>query len=458
MNLLLAGLQLFVFAPLVGGGRSLDVSLWPGDLLFRADALNVAFGVAWTLTLALGLPVFAGPHNPVSMKQAGLFGLTSIGLLVMAYARQPLLFLLGWEVVGLSLWLLLQSVGWPGNLRRAAVAIHLPGLLLLLVIFIDPLGPFAPPQGGAAVAWSLLATLTMGAVVLVRCGYWFVTGWQQSFPSQALFCVCLDMLAAPFLLAKALVAAPWSDLGAWSLALMGAAALLGVLFASLTRSVDAALLVASSAVASALLGFGLAPLSPLAALGATAFLLVGALWLTMATLPYRGALFFAQGLLCAWLVSQGALDARYRMVAALLLPVVAFIAFRVADRPMGDNGTGLFGSVRVIPITCGLILLVGLVIFPQAAVEWVLRPVVSALAGGVGVPSTLQTNWGVGLLVRSQQENVLAALPATGIALALFLTCVLLYWLRGLARLITPTPAISRNTDNDTIALETHAE
>jgi hypothetical protein len=73
-------------------------------------------------------------------------------------------------------------------------------------------------------------------------------------------------------------------------------------------------------------------------------------------------------------------------------------------------------------------------IYPQAAVEWVLRPAVGAMAGGVGFPSMLVANWGLGLTVESAQEHVLAALPATGIALALFLAWVALYWLRALAR------------------------
>jgi hypothetical protein len=76
-------------------------------------------------------------------------------------------------------------------------------------------------------------------------------------------------------------------------------------------------------------------------------------------------------------------------------------------------------------------LLVG--VYPQAIVEWMLRPAVAAMAGGVGTPASLVSDWGVGLAVRSPQETLLAALPATGMALAVFLAWVIVYWVKWLA-------------------------
>jgi hypothetical protein len=133
-----------------------------------------------------------------------------------------------------------------------------------------------------------------------------------------------------------------------------------------------------------------------------------------------------------WLLSQGALVARYRLVAALLLPAVLFVSYYVRGESDAPPSKGPVRFVALL-LACPLVLVV---IYPQAAIEWVLRPAVGAMAGGVGVPSTLVTNWGLGLLVRSPQEVVLAAFPATGIALAVFLAWTVLYWLRGLARFV----------------------
>src|SRR5258708_35124641 len=85
--LLLAGLQALLFAPSVNGGRSLDF------LPFRVDALNLAFGVAWTLALGLGLPALLDDRR-MSGRAAGILFIFSVGLLDLAYAREPLVFLI----------------------------------------------------------------------------------------------------------------------------------------------------------------------------------------------------------------------------------------------------------------------------------------------------------------------------------------------------------------------------
>jgi hypothetical protein len=85
------------------------------------------------------------------------------------------------------------------------------------------------------------------------------------------------------------------------------------------------------------------------------------------------------------------------------------------------------------PSIIALIVLGLAALFPQVAVESVLRPVVQAMAGGVGALAGISPDWGVGLAVKSPDGVALAALPATGIGLALFLAMVSLYWLKRLA-------------------------
>src|SRR5215213_4199902 len=108
-NLLLAALQVFLLVAVVGGGRSVD------STFFRVDALNVTFGVAWTLALGLGLssalPVAGIRPSPRLVAYLCLFFLA---LLALAYAREPILFVIAWEIVGLALWLSLREMAWPG--------------------------------------------------------------------------------------------------------------------------------------------------------------------------------------------------------------------------------------------------------------------------------------------------------------------------------------------------------
>jgi hypothetical protein len=443
-NLLAAGLQLLFFVPVVVGGRSLDFTF------FRVDALNLAFGVVWTLAFGLGLPALTAHVGSLSIRLTTIFSLFPLGLLALIYARDPLLFLVGWEIAGLALWLSLREMKWPGPLRPTALSIHLPGLLLLAAVIFGPVTPFVPPPGGAAMPWSLFVTVLLALTVLVRAGCWlFLEPPIATKPVSPL--IPLYIFIAPFLLAKALVAAPWDGLGAWLLALMGTALLLGALIAlplGARRTVLAVTALAGAGIAS----FGLAPLSPLAAAGAVALLLAGAIWTMVPTWSYRGALLLAGGFLGVWLLAQGALDVRYRLVAALLLPSLLLMAYhaRRESDAVPSKGTARFVALL---LACPLVL-AG--IYPQAAVEWVLRPAVGAMAGGVGVPSTLITNWSLGLLVRSPQEVMLAALPATGIALAIFLTWTVLYWLRGLAQWIDDRRefAIHSSTDDQGVVPE----
>jgi hypothetical protein len=59
------------------------------------------------------------------------------------------------------------------------------------------------------------------------------------------------------------------------------------------------------------------------------------------------------------------------------------------------------------------------------------------MAGGVGALTGVAVDWGVGMLMRTSQGTTPAALPSTGIALAVFLASVALYWLKQLAGRVT---------------------
>lgn len=416
---LIAGLQLAIFATAVSGGRSFDF------LAYRVDGLNLAFGVGWILALGLGLPTVAA-NAKLTWKQALYLCSFSVGLLNMAYAREPLLFVFGWEVVGLSLWLSLREMGLATRVQRMALAIHLPGLLFLLALPFSVLRQFTPPGGGETTSWPLYMALLFGAVALFRACYWLFAVPVSHRKSVLL--VGLYILAAPFVLAKALVAAPWDSVGEWALVLIGTAALLGVLLAMLQRA-DYIVVAPAACACIAIAGFGLSGVSPLAAVGAVGLLLAIALWLAMPDGVYRGVLFFAGALPSVWLLSQGALDARYRLVAALLIPALALAAWYLTRQ---KEPAQTAGSIWALPSLAAAILAI-FALYPQATIEWVLRPAIGSMAGGVGVPATLLTNWGVGLMVKSPQEIVLAALPATGIALAIFLAWVVLRILRWLA-------------------------
>ena len=82
-------------------------------------------------------------------------------------------------------------------------------------------------------------------------------------------------------------------------------------------------------------------------------------------------------------------------------------------------------------VASAMVLNLGLgAVYPQLVVEWIARPAAQAMAGGVAAATDLVSNWGIGLQVVSPAEVVLAALPATGIAVAVFLAWAVLYWVR----------------------------
>ena len=397
---------------LVAGGRGFDLLPVLGGGLYRVDALGVALGTVWALAVGLGWPRSAG-RLPSLLLLAGL--------LHIAYAREPLLLYLGWELAGLALVLA------AGVAARSAPAVLLASGVPLLVAWLLSLLPaFSPPPGGDPHPFPAAVAVTLGLVVLIRSGVPVLGWWLRPLSSRAPFPAALYVLAGPAVLARALVAAPWDAFGGWALALLGAAGMVGALLTLVWGEagvVGAATVLAAGIV----MGFGLASVSPPAAVGSAVLLLIGPVWLCAAMLGRRAwaALLLAGAAPGAWLLGQGAQAGGYTVVLAIAPGGLALLALLLAR---GGEGPRLNW-----PAVAAGVLLSLVAVYPQAAVEWVGRPAVGAMAGGVGVPSGLLSNWGIGLALRAPDETLRATLPVTGIALAVLIAWAVLRWLKLLA-------------------------
>jgi hypothetical protein len=396
-----------------------------------------------------------------------------VGLAGVIAARDLLQLYLAWEVAGLVLWFALtRGPDWQGRRSWLLLALHSPGWILLAVLLLGLGLPLVPPVGGAAPPWPLPLAVGFGVVAMARAGCWPLDAWSRLAAEASgrggRLLLGIYCLAAPVLLGKALVAAPWDSAGTWTLTLLGTAALLGAaLFGGggqrdegrgtrdegqgrgsgtdgqdqgqMDKGMAWTPMLVSVHAAVAVVGFGLAPASPLAAMGAVALIISGALWLACWSFSAKSAWLnlaggwssLLGGSLGAWAIAQAALGLRYGVVAVAVLPAWVWLALG-QGRSERDEGRGTRVKVprpsSLVPLS--LIALIGL--FPQALVEWVLRPIVWAMAGGVGALRGLETQWGVGLVLRSGGEAVMAALPATGMALAVGLAWVALYWLSQL--------------------------
>jgi hypothetical protein len=396
---------------LAAGGRGFDLLPVLGGGLYRVDALGVTLGVVWALAVGLGWPRQAGRLPAL---------LLVVGLLHVAYAREPLLLYLGWELAGLGL--VLAAGIAP---RSVTVPLFASGVPLLLASLLGLLPALAPPPGGDPLPWPAALTVALGLVVLMRSGVPLLGRWVKPLSDRAPFPAALYVLAGPAVLARALVPAPWDAPGGWALALLGAAGMVGALLARAWG--ERGLPAASVLAAAALMGLGTAPVSAVTAVGAVLLLVVGPVWLCCRTLGSRawGALLLVGAAPGAWLVGQGAAAAGYAVVPVIAVGGLVLLALLLV--PDGDGGKLTWAGMPA----GALLALVA--VYPQAAVEWVARPAAGAMAGGVGVPSGLLTNWGVGLALRAPDETLQAALPATGVALAVLVAWALLRWLKLLA-------------------------
>jgi hypothetical protein len=397
---------------LVAGGRGFDLLPVFGGGLYRVDALGVSLGTVFALAVGLGWPRSAGPLPAL---------LLLAGLLHLAYAREPLLLYLGWEVAGLGLVL---AAGVAA--RRAPVALLASGVPLLLAWLLGLVPALSPPPGGDPRPWPAAVAVTLGLVVLMRSGVPLLGAWLRPLAVRAPFAAALYVLAGPAVLARALVPAPWDAPGGWLLALLGAAGMVAALLAFVWG--DRGIVGAASALAAGvIMGLGLASISPVAAVGAVLLMPVGPVWLCCRMLGSRvwAALLLAGAAPGAWLLGQGAAVVGYDVVPVLALGGLALLALLLA-------ATGEAGRL-IWPALVAAVLLALVAVYPQAAVEWAARPAVGAMAGGVGVPSGLLANWGVGLALRAPDETLQAALPATGIALAVLAAWAVVRWLKMLA-------------------------
>ncbi len=457
-------LQLVLFLPGIVEGRTFSLAFL---LAYRVDSLSLTFGVAWMLTLALVTAVSATSRpewsstRRNSLRAAWSVCLMALGLLSLAYSRDLLSLYIGWEILELALWLALRPM-WYGHKRWLLLALHSPGWLLLAILALGLAMPLVPPPGGVALPWPLPVVIALSVAVLTRSGCWPFHAWPRTAAEAsggagatllALYC-----MAAPYLLAKTLVAAPWDPTGIWALTLLGTVGLLGSVITIVgLRGVARIPAIVSAHAAASLIGFGLSPGSPLAAMGAVALLLSGTLWIVAITItPARNTawdwirVLGGWGTLLGssvgvWAIAQGALGLRYGIVAVVLLPAGAMMLLDDRRRTMDETPLFVHRPSSIVLRLFLAALLIATGTFPQALVEWVLRPVVGAMAGGVSALRFVSSEWGVGLLVSSSDETVLAALPATGIALAVALALITLYWLRRLVRRFMPE--ISNRTD-----------
>lgn len=421
-----AGLQLLFFLPVVEGGSALDVAAWSGGpLLLRVDRLSLLFGVVWAVALALAVPAVEGSDKRWAW-------LVTLGLLGAAYAREPILFYLGWEVAGLGVWLS-APIGEGGRAKVAAL-VHGPGLALLALVVMGGAGAFVPPEGGAGREWTLAAVLLMAVAAGGRAiAPILYSGLKIDTGERGWLMLAVFGSTGPFLLAKALVEARWDDWGVWALTLVGTAGLLAVAVVAWTRATWPVPL-GGAVAAVAIIGLGVAPVSPVAAMGAVLLVGLGAFLPLLSALDENaqwrqwamGAAVAASAA-GAWMVVQGALGSRYAVTGVVVLPVLVLVAGYVGV----NRGGGGMGAHRWV-LVAALVGLSAMAVYPQAEVEWFARPAVGAMAGGVDASSGLVSEWGLGLVARGPAELLTAALPVTGIAVAAFVAWVVLYWLRGL--------------------------
>jgi hypothetical protein len=342
----------------------------------------------------------------------------------------------GWALAGVAIWAVHNELLAPAPTNGSLLLAFSPGIVLAIMAVATGLPAFTPPTGGVAAPWSPVAAMGGALAVVLSTGWGELNSLRRAaddsrqVPNTPL--TELYALAAPYILAKMLVAAPWQPVGAWLLVLLGMLTVLSGVYRaydsrwlSRTRSLTYVLIGIS------LVGFGIAPGSPLAAAGAVWVMLAGLLRLVLHGWRWAQATALLAALPGLWLVSQAALDTGYGVVAALLLPAFVLLAWLITSyTPTRSRALHWVGA---IPFTLAILAVAA----PQLILEALVRPAVRTMAGGVGALTGVAVDWGVGMLMRTSQGTTPAALPSTGIALAVFLASVALYWLKQLAGRVT---------------------
>src|SRR3954453_2016634 len=127
-NLGLVGLQLLFILPAVAQKGSFDWAIW------HVDALGLTFGVAWPLAMAVALSRRPnGSTAAAAPRFAALAAFLGLALAGMAYSRDLLQLLIAWEVSLLAFRLMLTPSLSASSSRALAVAMHAPGLVLLVL-------------------------------------------------------------------------------------------------------------------------------------------------------------------------------------------------------------------------------------------------------------------------------------------------------------------------------------
>lgn len=425
-NLLLALLQLSLL-PAVGSGRELDVL---GQV--HADALGVAFGVAWTLALASAAWLASGDAIAGWARLTWEPAVIAIGLLVTAYSGNQAILVLGLGTAGTGTWRALVTMGSTQSksvLRAVLVGV---ALLIAATALSGTVRDYTPPAGGTAQSWTwyVATAVVLSVAASAGCLQLFARpGGDSAAGGRASTVRGIYVMAAPYVLAKMLVGAAWEPAAAWVVVLGGLLILLAGAYLTFAGR-DQRRPVATTLAGAAVVGLGLGSSAAMAAGGAIWLMLAGLLCL----LPVPGALWRAVTLAAVvpgvWLVTQGALYTGYGVAAVLILPACLFAVLWSADDGTRIQRVPLPARIAAFIATATAI---AAAIYPQAGVEWIVRPVITALAGGVGALPASQVDWGVGIAFRSAQETLQAGLPVTGIAVGLLITAAFLYWLKQLA-------------------------
>lgn len=126
---------------ITGNASGLDFVFWKLPARIEVDALSAAFLLPLNLVAGLGI-VYQSEYWPTSMVTGrsvrGLFGLLAASLMLVFIARQGILFLMAWEVMAMSAFLLIGTEHGTPEVQRASwiylMCTHTGTLLLIAAV------------------------------------------------------------------------------------------------------------------------------------------------------------------------------------------------------------------------------------------------------------------------------------------------------------------------------------